>query len=129
MVEFAARLPHRFKVGKRDGRWRAKYLPRVSYQRAVGPDAAWSPKLGMGANLGWHREFATNPKFQAALAGAFAALRSARINVTAFQTAYAEFAAAIAGNDATFPSGSTMMNGFMLGRWLQQSAVVEGPGA
>ena len=85
--------------------------------------------MGMGANLGWHREFATNPKFQAALSGAYAALRSAGINVAAFQNAYAEFAAAIARNEATFPSGSTMMNGFMLGRWLQQSGVLVGSGA
>jgi asparagine synthase (glutamine-hydrolysing) len=126
MAEFAARLPHRYKVGPRHGGFRAKYLPRVSYERAVGADTAWSPKMGMGANLNWHREFATNPKFQAALSDAYAALRSARINVAAFQHAYEQFAAAIARNDTTFPSGSTMMNGFMLGRWLQQSSVLEG---
>ena len=119
MVEFAARLPHRFKVGEYGGRLRPKYLPRRAYEKITDATIAWAPKLGMGGNLNWHYEFAHNPKFQEALAAAFDALPGAGIDGEPFQRAYAAFLADVRSGATAFPSAGTMMNGFMLGMWLK----------
>ena len=118
LVEFAARLPHRFKVARHRGAWRAKYLPRISYQRAVGVEAAWAPKRGMGANLRWPWEFAHNPKFQQAMAANYAAL-AGTLDAAPFEQARAGFVADVQAGRTAFPTGSTMMNGFMLGAWMR----------
>lgn len=120
MVEFAARLPHRFKVGRHQQRLRAKFLPRRSYERVVGAEVAWAPKRGMGDNLNWQYEFVSNPKFQSALASSFQALPAARIDSRPFDHAYREFLDAVSRGDRAFPTAGTMMNGFMLGAWLER---------
>jgi asparagine synthase (glutamine-hydrolysing) len=120
MVEFAARLPYRFKVGRAGGELRAKYLPRRFYERLVGPEIAWAPKLGMGANLHWPQEFAFNPKFSSELASAYRALPKSRIAPEAFEQAYEQFRADVAAKASSFPTAATMMNGFMLGAWLER---------
>lgn len=124
VVAFAARLPHRFKTGQWHGREVAKLLPRQAYERMVGTEIAIAPKRGMGANLQWHLEFAHNPKYQTALADAYAALPAAHIDATQFENAYAAFRAAVAAGAESFPSGGMMMNGFMLGAWLNQQREV-----
>jgi asparagine synthase (glutamine-hydrolysing) len=120
MVEFAARLPHRLKIGVVGGERRPKFLPRRFYERLVGPEIAWAPKLGMGANLHWPQEFARNPKFESELASAYRALPGARLVPTAFEHAYQSFRAAVAAKASSFPTSATMMNGFMLGAWLER---------
>jgi asparagine synthase (glutamine-hydrolysing) len=119
MVEFAARLPHALKVGVRGGRLRPKFLPRLAYSAAVGDDVSWAPKFGMGANLHWPREFVRNPKFAGAIADAYTALPDAGIDVTRFGAAFDAFRAAVGRGDTVYPTGGTMMNGFMLGAWLR----------
>ena len=54
LPEFAARLPHHFKIGDPADSARNKFLPRTYYQRDLGEDGAWSLKKGMGYNLKWH---------------------------------------------------------------------------
>jgi asparagine synthase (glutamine-hydrolysing) len=123
LIEFAARLPHRLKIGVRHGVRTAKYLPRRYYERLVGPEIAWAPKLGMGGNLHWPQEFAHNPKFEAALRRAYVALPSAGVDVGAFEQAYQSFRAGVTAGAASFPTAATMMNGFMLGEWLDRHTV------
>ena len=119
MIEFAARLPHACKVGSFHDRIRPKLLPRLAYERMVGAEIAGAPKRGMGANLGWHLEFATNAGYQSALSEAYRALPAARIDASAIEAAYAAFRDAVAVGSTSFPTGGMMMNGFMLGAWLQ----------
>lgn len=120
MVEFSARLPHRFKVGRHQQRLRAKFLPRRSYERLVGADIAWAPKRGMGDNLNWQCEFVSNPKFQEALERSFRQLPIAGIDARPFDLAYQQFLASVSRGDRSFPSAGTMMNGFMLGAWIDR---------
>ena len=120
MVEFAARLPHGLKVGHYQGALRPKYLPRRYYERLVGTEVAWAPKRGMGDNLNWQYEFVSNPKFQAALARSFQALPTARIDSRPFDDAYQAFLGAVTRGDRAFPTAGTMMNGFMLGAWIDR---------
>ena len=56
VVEFAARLPHAWKVARYGGVLRPKYLPRKVYENLIGPEIAWAPKKGMAANLRWDLE-------------------------------------------------------------------------
>jgi asparagine synthase (glutamine-hydrolysing) len=118
VVEFAARLPHRLKVGTVEGRQRPKYLPRKFYDRFVGPELAWQRKRGMGANLRWDIELTCNRKFRSAIAAAYSALDASRVSAAPFHRAYQTFARE-ATPDHLPQSAGTMMNGFMLGAWLQ----------
>lgn len=121
MVEFAARLPHWLKVGRHQGRQRAKYLPRRFYERFVGTDIAWAEKRGLGANLNWGPEFANNPKFRSALDQSYATLHRIGFETGPFDAAYAQYCDAIHRRDSRRPSAGTMMNGFMLGAWLSRA--------
>lgn len=47
LVEFAARLPHQFRVGNPFRSGSAKYLPKRAYQRYMPRRIAWSRKKGM----------------------------------------------------------------------------------
>jgi asparagine synthase (glutamine-hydrolysing) len=120
MVEFAARLPHRFKVGLRNSTSHPKYIPRRFFQQFVGPKIAWSVKKGMGANLRWDLELVRNPLFIDAVAAAYQTLDRASIAAEPFKRAYLEFSSGVARGSSLHPSAGVMMNGFMLGCWLQR---------
>jgi asparagine synthase (glutamine-hydrolysing) len=118
IVEFAARLPHSLKVGSIDGQKRPKYLARKFYERFVGPQIAWGNKRGMGANLRWDRELSVNREFRGVIADAYRALDNSPISAIPFRRAYETFNRE-ASPGYVPPSAGTMMNGFMLGAWLQ----------
>jgi asparagine synthase (glutamine-hydrolysing) len=119
MVVFAATLPHEFKVGIVDGRPRPKYLPRRYYARFVGDTLAWSPKLGMGANLPWPQEFAHNAVFRTEMDSAYARLHQAALTTTLFDVAFDQFRLDVGAGRSSFDTAGTMMNGFMIGEWLR----------
>ncbi len=118
MVEFAASLPHAFKVARVDRVLRPKYLPRRFYETLVGPSVAWAPKLGMGANLHWPEEFVGNAVFKEEMAYAYRQLDSTALNTGMFDSAYQRFVSDVNAGSTDFPTAGTMMNGFMLGEWL-----------
>ncbi len=117
VVEFAARLPHAYKVRRRDGAPRAKYLPRKAYESLIGPDIAWASKKGMGANLRWDLEVVRNSRFADAFTAAYRTLDEHGINGDPFRKAYAQYKHDVERH-APAPTAGTMMNGFMLGSWL-----------
>jgi asparagine synthase (glutamine-hydrolysing) len=119
MVEFAARLPHHFKVGRHGAEPRPKYLPRRFYERYVGPDIAWAPKKGMGANLRWDLELVHNQKFSEAMESAYRAVAADGLAAEPFRQAYRDYCDGVNSNAASLPTAGTMMNGFMLGSWLK----------
>lgn len=120
MVEYAARLPHRLKVGSIRG-GRNKALPKLWYARSLGPAFAYAPKKGMGWNLRWHRSIALDATYLDAFAAAYDALDEGGLDSRPARRAWAGYCAAIrAGND--FPNtASAMMSGFMLGAWLARA--------
>lgn len=119
IVEFGARLPHHCKVSRRRGVLRPKYLPRLFYERFVGPDIAWAGKKGMGFNLRWDLELARNSKFMDAISRAYRALDVHGVDAEPFKQAYEAYRKDVTRGAASQPTAGTMMNGFMLGSWLE----------
>ena len=118
LVEFAARLPHAYKVRRRGGVLRPKYLPRKVYESLIGPEIAWARKKGMGANLRWDLEVVRNPRFVVAFAAAYRALDERGIDGDPFRKAYAQYKHDVESNASALPTAGTMMIGYMLGSWL-----------
>lgn len=120
MVQFAARLPHRFKVARSFRKTPTKYLPRQYYLRYVPEDIAYSPKKGMGANLRWDLNIVRDKIFGKRFGEAFDALDEAGLQSQRFRSAFAGYAADVkAGRAVISRHAAVMMNGFMLGAWLQ----------
>jgi asparagine synthase (glutamine-hydrolysing) len=120
IVEFAARLPHRFKVASAWRKPKVKYLPRVFYQRYVGDEIAWARKKPMGANLRWDLALARDPHFMEAARLAYDSLDDHGIASHEFRGAYRTFCGDIERGAVTATAG-VMMSGFMLGAWLRQT--------
>jgi asparagine synthase (glutamine-hydrolysing) len=120
MVEFAARLPHRFKVGNVFAAGRNKYLPKVYYARHVPEDIAWSRKKGMGWNLRWDRSIANDPNFAIGFDQAWTAIDRIGMDTTRFRAAKNSYVADVHGGAEFSGHARLMMNGLMLGSWLSQ---------
>lgn len=121
MVEFAARLPHQYKVGRFWLRLREKYLPRRYYAKLVGERAGWHPKMGMGYNLNWPVDFALNDAYQPWVQSAFSAIQEAGINVRPFERAHRDFVRCMTADRTPGINGGTAVIGIMLGAWLLQN--------
>jgi asparagine synthase (glutamine-hydrolysing) len=120
MVEFAARLPHQFKVGDPSTPGSSKYLPKVFYEKQLGKEIAWSRKKGMGFNLRWDRSIAKDTSFRVTFERAYAALDKAGIETTLFREAWQEYTTdKLAGTEYPATAGE-MMAGFMLGMWINR---------
>lgn len=112
MVEFAARLPHQFKVADTTSPSKNKYLPKLYYQRYVSHEIAWSRKKSMGANLRWDRSIVNELTYLKAFEKAYQVLENNDIDATSYRDAWIQFR----NNDQA--RSSTMMMGFMLAMWL-----------
>jgi len=123
LIEFAARLPHKFKVGRHAGKPTPKILPRTYYERHVGTEFAWATKKPMGANLNWQLEFPRSSKFQSAFDRSMKGIQEAGFASERFLEAYEEFASALERGETAFPTAGLMMNGFMLGAWLAKRSL------
>ncbi len=126
MVEFAARLAHRLKVGSLFSPRRNKLLPKQWYARHVPREIAWSRKKGMGWNLRWDRSIATDPGYHAWFARAYDALDEAGIASAPYRQAWSGYVRAIR-RGVEFPAeAGMMMKGFMLGMWLLRKREEDG---
>lgn len=112
MVEYAACLPHRFKVGNLFSPTHNKYLPKKYYENMVPPDIAWSRKKGMGSNLRWDRNIIQDSRFEKAFRDAYTVLDQNGIETKRFRSAWNQYRAGEQQN------GGLMMSGFMLGNWI-----------
>lgn len=118
MVEFAARLPHRYKVNRAFSNPSTKYLPKKYYEKLVPRDLAWSPKKGMAYNVRWDKSVAVDQVYKDAFVKAYEAVEARGIEAGPMYTAWREYIAA-KENGVEFPDSSNhMMNGFMLGSWF-----------
>jgi asparagine synthase (glutamine-hydrolysing) len=116
MVEFAARLPHQFKIGDPLNPGRNKLLPKLFYERLVPADIAWARKKGMGANLRWNESILADVRFEQAFTEAYSRLDAAGIDAGPCRTAWAQYRRG--GSGTPWWPTNLMMNGFMLGAWL-----------
>jgi asparagine synthase (glutamine-hydrolysing) len=119
MVEFASRVPDRFKVANVFSAARNKFLPKKYYERLVPPRYAWSRKKGMGWNLRWDRSIARDPNFAAAFAEAWSAMDRIGIDTRQFRAAWQNYVADIKAGAEFSGHSKMMMNGLMLGAWLR----------
>jgi asparagine synthase (glutamine-hydrolysing) len=118
MVEFAARLPHRYKVGNVFSPKRNKLLPKLYYERHVPAQIAWSRKKGMGWNLRWDRSIAHDQSFTEAFETAWRALARAGLDPKAYRDAWQGYVGDVRSGVAFSAHARTMMVGLMLGTWL-----------
>jgi asparagine synthase (glutamine-hydrolysing) len=118
MVEFAARLPHRWKVGSLWFRPRTKYLPKSYYARHVGSKVAWGPKRGMAWNVQYGMSAAQDPKYRAAFQAAYDVVDQYGLPAAQYRTALDAHTKYMLQKGPPSPYGGTVMTGFMLGRWL-----------
>ncbi len=120
MIEFAAQLPHQFKVGDPSSSSANKYLPKIFYEKLVGKEIAWSRKKGMGFNLRWDKSIASDVNFLKTFECAYAALDAAGLDATPFRRAWQKYIAEkLAGIEFPATAGE-MMSGFMFGMWLSR---------
>lgn len=125
MVDFAAHLPHQFKVGDPASPDSNKYLPKVFYEKLVGKEIAWARKKGMGHNLRWQYNIVEDPSFRAAFESAYDALDKGNIDSTPFRSAWQQYIKEM-NSGIEFPAAANeMMAGFMLGMWLSRITSTE----
>jgi asparagine synthase (glutamine-hydrolysing) len=118
MVEFAASVPDRYKIGRLFSPAANKYLPKRYYERHVPHGIAWSRKKGMGWNVRFDRSIAFDPAYKSAFVDAYGALDAIGIPSAHFREAWRGYLRdTYAGNPISMHA-SVMMNGFMLGMWL-----------
>jgi asparagine synthase (glutamine-hydrolysing) len=120
MVEFAARLPHRYKVGNMLSASKNKYLPKRFYERHVPADIAWSQKKGMGWNLRWDRSIAVDPDFAKAFEQAWRSMDRMDMETGHFRDAWRAYVEDVRRGVTFSRHAGVMMNGLMLGSWLSQ---------
>ncbi len=118
LVEFAARLPHRFKVADPSTPALNKYLPKLYYARKVPADIAWARKKGMGMNLQWGKKIANDPTYLLAFESAYSALDRAGIDSAMYREAWVQY------RKGNRQYAGTMMAGFMLQAWLARQLPV-----
>jgi asparagine synthase (glutamine-hydrolysing) len=120
LVEFAARLPHQYKIGDPDNGHLNKYLPKVFYEKLVGKEIAWTSKKGMGYNLRWDESIAMAPEFKDAFISAYDNLDHNGLDSGHFRRAWGEYIAQKLGGVKFPATAGEMMSGFMLGEWLRR---------
>jgi asparagine synthase (glutamine-hydrolysing) len=114
LVEFACRLPHRFKVADVRSPLKNKYLPKLYYERKVPSDIAWSSKKGMGMNLRFDKSIVLDPVYIEAFTEAYQGLEKMGMDCSAAREAWLRF------REGNQESALQMMAGFMLRHWLQR---------
>jgi asparagine synthase (glutamine-hydrolysing) len=122
MVEFAAALPHRYKVGRLTTAAGSKFLPRRRYAQMMPAEVANAPKRGMGANIRWDRSIAEEPGFEPKFADAYDAVEAAGLDDGTSRRAWHAYRAALGSGADASPYTGAMMTGFMLGAWLRRSS-------
>lgn len=120
LVEFAARLPYRYRVRNPLSAVSTKYLPKRFYQRYVPCRIALSRKKGMGWNLRWDRSIAVDKRFALVFSDAWKAIESVGIDSRLYREAWQSYIADIRAGKEFSPSAKFMMTGLMLGAWLQR---------
>jgi asparagine synthase (glutamine-hydrolysing) len=118
MVEYASRLPHRYKVGNVFSAGRNKYLPKRYYERQVPADIAWSRKKGMGWNLRWDLSIANDPDFTHGFDRAWKAIDRIGMDTGQFDAAKTSYIDDVHRGIEFSGHARLMMSGLMLGSWL-----------
>jgi len=120
VVEFAARLPHRYKIGGVFSPRKNKFLPKSYYERHVPANIAWSRKKGMGWNLRWDKSIANDPAFISTFESVWNSMDRIGMDTRHFRAAWKNYIADVTRGVEFSRHAKVMMNGLMLGSWLLQ---------
>lgn len=118
MVEFASRLPHRYKIKNPLNHRTNKYLPKRYYERLVPKELAWASKKGMGANLKWDVSIVKDENFRQAFEESYDEIDRAELDSTPYRHAWRSYCQKPPTPGQYSPYAGLMVNGFMLGKWL-----------
>lgn len=124
LVEFAARLPHRYKVGNIFIARKNKYLPKLHYQKYVNK-FAWNDKRGLGWNMRFGNSIARNSNLILAFKNSFDAVDQIGFSTLNARNALRNrISAELYGKKCSANDSKIMMNVFMLGKWLLCKGIV-----
>ena len=115
MVEYAARLPHRYKVGQLLSPTRNKYLPKIYYARWSPPEVTWAVKKGMGWNIRFDKSIINDTAYLNAFEDAYQTIEKAGLDAILFRNAWINYRKSTSGFN---PNAGLTVMGFMLGKWL-----------
>jgi asparagine synthase (glutamine-hydrolysing) len=119
IVEFAARLPHQYKIGNIFTSNLNKYLPKLCYEKYVPKYLAWSNKKGLSYNIRFSDYIKKCNEPEKLFSASCDAIDRAGLNSRNSRTVCSKYIASISkGIKPTSADFKTMMNAFMLGRWL-----------
>lgn len=119
VVEFAAKLPHHYKVGNIFRSSLNKYLPKLYYAKHVPKRLAWSKKKGLSYNISFADYIEKNPESSKLFSTSHNAIARAGLNPKNCRTALSRYTASTSKGKKPAPTDSkTLINSFLLGRWL-----------
>jgi asparagine synthase (glutamine-hydrolysing) len=122
LIEFAAILPHRYKVSRLWSPRGNKFLPQRVYARDLPEEVTSAPKRGMAANIRWDRSIALERSFETAFRAAYDDLERAGLDERgASRRSWESYRAAVRRGADGSPFTGAMMTGFMLGVWLRRA--------
>ena len=119
VVDFATRLPRRLRIrGVRSPRG-TKWIAKELYARLVGPDLAWRPKLGMGANLRWDLDLVRRPDWREFVESGLDAVAAHGLDPAGGRAAWVRYQVEVDGTLAP-ETYTTLFRHLMLGLWLDR---------
>lgn len=121
VVEFAAALPSKLKVGDTSSPVLNKFLLKTYYQKYVSADVAWAPKKGMGWNLNYGYSLANDPDLLSIYEGLLQSIADAGLPTAKYRQAWKDFVRDKQQGHACPPSAGAMSAGLMLGLWLDRA--------
>ena len=120
MVEFAAALPHKYKVNRLFSPEGNKFLPRHCYRQMVPPRVGNAPKRGMAHGIRWPQAIASNPGWERAFSAAYTKLEGAGLDGGRARRAWRAYQEAVRTGGDRSPHSGPMMTAFMLAAWLDR---------
>jgi asparagine synthase (glutamine-hydrolysing) len=123
VVEFAARLPHRYKVNRLFSPEGNKFLPRHAYREMMPSEVANAPKRGMGSGIS-PVSFVEDPKSVERFFSAYDRLEEAGLDDGTGKRAWRSFQEALRTGGNRAPYSGPMMTRFMLAAWLERTPAV-----
>jgi len=121
VVEFAARLPTKFKIGSHDRPDNNKLLLKNYYRRYVSEEVAWATKKGMGHNLRYDSTLANDPSLVALYGRLLESIAAAGLPEGQYRQGWQEFLRDKRAGVRYPPSAGVMSTGLMLGLWLERA--------
>ncbi|MDC1387047.1 asparagine synthase (glutamine-hydrolyzing) [Candidatus Thioglobus sp.] len=123
VVDFAARLPDKYKVKSLFSSSKNKFLPKYYYMCHVPKNIAFSKKKGMGWNIHFNNEMANHNGFEYKITNALKVLNDYSISSSIYEKAWLRHKSAIQKGKINSNDAHLVINGMMLGLWLEGNQV------